>query len=211
MATLEQRIVALAQAVGADVKTLRNSIGILSNLTTVAKGDIVTALNEVVGKTTTNTNSISTLNTAVTNLQNGLAAIDLTQIINDAAGAGVINKTYSVDKILTLITAVKAEILDGAPEALNTLQELSAALGSNPNLATDIATALASRVRVDAVQTFTSIEQGQARSNISAASVAEVGAAQAAAATAQAGVNAINTKLGDTDHDYTVDYVTAKT
>lgn len=210
MATLEQRIVSLAQAVGADVKTLRNSIGVLANLTSTSKSDVVSALNETIGRTTTNANAITTLNSQVAALQSGLGAIDLTQIINDLAGAGVVDKTYSVDKILTLITQVKSDILGSAPEALDTLNELAAALGNNANLATDIAAALANRVRTDAVQTFTAGEQAQARSNISAASATEVAAAQTTADAATASVAGLTTAVGNTDHDFTVDYIAAR-
>ena len=57
---------------------------------------------------------------------------------------------------------------DGAPGALDTLDELAAALGDDPNFAATIATALGSRVRGDAAQTWTDAQKLQARSNIGA-------------------------------------------
>ena len=219
--TLEQRIVLLAQAIGTDVKTLRGTVGVLANLTTLSKADIVTALNEVLAKTNVNSNAIGTLagltTTAKSNLvsalnevQASVSAIDLTSLINDAAVAGVTNKTYSADRILSLVAGSINQLVDSSPATMDTLRELAAALGDNPNFATTIATSLGQRVRVDAVQTFTAIEQEQARSNISAASIAAVTTAQATADGAQAAATAISDSLGNTDYDLALAYTTAK-
>ena len=218
---LEQRIVLLAQAVGTDVKTIRSTVGVLANLTTTSKSDIVTALNEVLAKTSTNSNAIGTLSgltttakgnlvAALNEVQASVSAIDLTSLINDAAPAGVTSKTFSADRILSLVAGSISALVDSSPATLDTLKELAAALGNNPNFATNIATSLGNRVRVDAVQTFTSLEQDQARSNISAASIAAVTAAQSAANNAQATADAANVALGNTDHDLALAYTTAK-
>ena len=45
--TLEQRITALAQATGADIKALQAGQGVLSNLSTAEKSSLVAAINEV--------------------------------------------------------------------------------------------------------------------------------------------------------------------
>ena len=45
--TLEQRIIALAQAIGVDIKAIYALIGLLPNLTTTDKTSIVAAINEV--------------------------------------------------------------------------------------------------------------------------------------------------------------------
>ncbi len=45
--TLEQRITALAQATGADIKALKAGQGVLSNLSTAEKSSLVAAINEV--------------------------------------------------------------------------------------------------------------------------------------------------------------------
>lgn len=219
--TLEQRIIALAQAIGTDVKTLRGTIGVLANLTTTSKSDIVTALNEVLAKTNVNSNAIGTLGslttTAKSNLvsalnevQASVSSIDLTSLINDAAQSGVTDKTYSADRILSLVTGAVNQLVNSSPSTMDTLRELAAALGDNPNFATTIATSLGNRVRVDAVQTFTSLEQDQARSNISAASVASVTAAQASASAAQATADATNLSLGNTDFDLASAYTASK-
>lgn len=45
--TLEQRIIALAQAIGVDIKTLYGAIGLLTALNTTDKSSLVAAINEV--------------------------------------------------------------------------------------------------------------------------------------------------------------------
>lgn len=69
------------------------------------------------------------------------------------------------------ITAAIAALVDGAPDALNTLAELAAALAGDQAQISDLLTALALRVRVDAVQSLTLAQQLQARQNIDAEAV----------------------------------------
>ena len=73
------------------------------------------------------------------------------------------------------VTAAVNNLIDAAPGTLDTLNELAAALGDDPNFVTTINTALGNRVRVDAAQTFTALQQQQGRDNIAAASAAAVG------------------------------------
>ena len=171
--TLEQRLIALAQAMGADVKALLQAQGSLSALSTTAKNNLVAAINE--------------LKTALDNAGTGGVAID------DAAGDGATTVTWSADKIHDTCEAarlaVKNELTDGAGAALDTLAELAAALGNDPNFAATIAAEIANRVRYDAAQTLTAPQQTQARANIGAQSAAAI---------------------GDPDRDLVADYTTAK-
>ena len=157
--TLEQRLIALAQAMGADVKALLQAQGSLSALSTTAKNNLVAAINE--------------LKTALDNAGTGGVAID------DAAGDGATTVTWSADKIHDTIEAaklaVKNELTDGAGAALDTLAELAAALNDDPNFAATIAGEIANRVRFDAAQVLTEPQQAQARSNIGAQSAAAIG------------------------------------
>lgn len=145
--TLETRLIALAQAMGTDVKTLTTKQGDLSALTTTAKTSLVAALNEI---------------------QAALAGAGVT--INDAAGNGATTVTWSADKIFDTIeaakTAVKSDLTAGASTALDTLNELATALGNDPSFATTIATGLANRVRYDAAQTLNLGQQQQACANL---------------------------------------------
>jgi hypothetical protein len=175
--SLESKIVALATAIGNDVKDLRVKQGDLTSLSTTAKTNLVAAINE---------------------LATMIAGAGVS--INDTAGNGDTAVTWSADKIFDTIedakTAVKNDLTNGASTALDTLSELAAALGDDPNFATTIATELSSRVRVDAVQTFTSPQQAQGRDNIGAAAAADL--------------TALTTGLADYDRDFTADYNTAK-
>ena len=157
--TLEQRLIALAQAMGADVKALLAAQGSLSALTTTAKASLVAAVNE--------------LKTAVD------AAAGSGLSIDDGAGDGATGVTWSADKIFDTIeaakTAVKNDLTAGAAAALDTLSELAAALNNDPAFAATIAAEIANRVRYDAAQTLTAPQQTQARANIGAQSAGAIG------------------------------------
>jgi hypothetical protein len=71
-------------------------------------------------------------------------------------------------------------LIGGAPSALDTLNELAAALGSDAIFSTTIATALGNRVRVDEAQSFNATQKTQGRDNIGAASASDVGDVAAA-------------------------------
>ncbi|MCE6073370.1 hypothetical protein FS799_00675 [Agrobacterium vitis] len=71
------------------------------------------------------------------------------------------------------ISAAITSLVGSSPAALDTLNELAAALGNDPSFATTTATALGNRVRFDAAQSRSDSEKLQARSNIDAASGAQ--------------------------------------
>lgn len=137
--TLEQRLIAFAQAVGADIKALTLALGSAGAQ------------------------------------------------INDGSGNGDTAVTWSADKIFDAIeaakVAVKNDLTGGAAAALDTLAELATALGNDPAFATNIATAVANRVRYDAAQVLTAPQQAQACSNLG---------------------------VGDPGHDFVGDYNAAK-
>lgn len=174
MATLEQRIIALAQTIGLDIKNTNNAIGTLSNLSTTQKTNVVAAINE---------------------LYTSIASIDPATVINDAATTAS-DKTYSVDKILSLLSSLKTEILGGIPaSALDTIKELADFLADN-TVAGGLVEQLGNRVRVDAAQSFDSTKQAQGRSNIGAAAAIEL--------------TNLSNAIGNTDHNFVTDYTTAK-
>lgn len=166
--TLEARVVALAQAIGTDVKTLTTAVGSLSGLTTTAKNNLVAAINEIA-------------QAAATGIDDGVT------------GAA---STWSSNKISSEISGAVSGLVDGAGAALDTLNELAAALGNDPSFATTIATQIANRVRYDEAQTLTSPQQARARANIGAAAASDVAT--------------LTTGLGTYDRDYVADYTTAK-
>lgn len=81
----------------------------------------------------------------------------------------------SASEVAVAINAAVAGLVDGAPEALDTLKEFADALGDDPNFATTISTALGNRLRVDASQSLSGAQQAQGQSNLSVYSRAEIG------------------------------------
>jgi hypothetical protein len=80
----------------------------------------------------------------------------------------------SIDMTLALIatqawvTTQIGDLIASAPGALNTLDELAAALGDDANFAATVTAALGNRVRFDAAQTLDAGQKTQARNNIGA-------------------------------------------
>jgi len=66
----------------------------------------------------------------------------------------------------TYVDSAISNIIDGAPNLLNTLNELAAAIADDANFATTTTTALGNRVRFDDVQTLTPTQKLVAQSNI---------------------------------------------
>ena len=75
----------------------------------------------------------------------------------------------------TAVNALIAAVVDSAPAALDTLNELAAALGDDANFATTISTALGNRLRVDAAQSLSGPQQAQAQDNLNVYSRTEIG------------------------------------
>ena len=140
MATQQQRITELAQAIAADIKRLTTNQGTLTELTTTDKTSLVKAINE--------------LKSSIANATK----------INDTSTSK--SATWSSDKINTSINNAVSALVNGAGTTLDTLKELAAALGNDANFATTIATQMGKRVRVDAAQTFTVAEQAQGCANL---------------------------------------------
>lgn len=142
--SLQTRLTDLATRIATECKALRTLINgnaaNLSALNTTAKSSLVAALNEV------------------------QAAAAMAAAINDAAtGTGSV---WSSSKTSQEISAAVAAVVNGAGAALDTLNELAAALGNDANFASSTATALANRIRVDTAQTLNTAQQLQACQNL---------------------------------------------
>lgn len=118
------------------------------------------------------TADVSALNTTADNL---VAAINEVKTTADAAAGGgaSINDSatsastvWSSQKTNTEISTAVAGLVDSSPGALDTLNELAAAIGDDANYAATVNTALGNRIRFDAVQTLTTPQQAQACANI---------------------------------------------
>ena len=145
--TQETRLITLAQAIGADVKLLRNRIGDLTSLDTTAKDNVVNAINELFAA-----------------IGSAGASID------DGAGNGSTLVTWSADKIFDSIeaakTAVTNSLLNGAGAAYDTLKELQDLLIADEGLVTALTTAVGNKVSFSEVQTLTTPQKLQACQNI---------------------------------------------
>ena len=145
--TQETRLITLAQAIGADVKLLRNRIGDLTSLDTTAKDNVVNAINELYAA-----------------IGSAGASID------DGAGNGATLVTWSADKIFDSIeaakTAVTNSLLNGAGPAYDTLKELQDLLVADEGLVTALTTAVGNKVSFSEVQTLTTPQKLQACQNI---------------------------------------------
>ena len=179
--TIETKLIALAQAIGADVKALKAADGDLTALSTTAKGSLVAALNEVFALVG----------------QGGPSGPQ----IDDNAGTGDTSVVWSADKSVTFVTdavaTLEASLMGGAGEAYDTFKELQDLILADQSGLAALAADIQNRVRFDAAQILTAPQRTQARDNIGAVSQADVDAT-------------IVATVGDVDHDFVADYVAAK-
>lgn len=103
------------------------------------------------------------------------AALAEVKLVADAAAGGGISindsatnttNAWSSQKISDEIVAAVNALIDGAPGALDTLNELAAALNDNASFASAITTSVDARLRFDAAQALTGPQQAQALSNL---------------------------------------------
>ena len=147
--SLQTRIESLVIRIAQEFNTLNGKAGTLANLTTTDKSSLVAAINELQSAVLSGT-GIDDANVALTT-------------------------TYSSSKIVTLLDTLKAEILGGADAAYDTLVEIQQLLQDGTSGLDALLAAVNNRVRFDAAQTLTVIEQQQARENIGAIALSAIG------------------------------------
>jgi len=147
--SLATRIESLVIRVAQEFNDVRAKAGNLANLTTTDKSNLVAAINEL------------------------KAAVVASNVIDDAHIAAT--TTYSSNKIVSLLDALKTEILGGADAAYDTLVEIQQLLQNGTSGLDALLAAVNNRVRFDAAQSLTLAEQLQARSNIGAVAATDVG------------------------------------
>ena len=146
---LATRIESLGIRGAQEFNDVRAKAGNLANLTTTDKSNLVAAINEL------------------------KAAVVSSAVIDDAHIAAT--TTYSSNKIVSLLDALKTEILGGADAAYDTLVEIQQLLQNGTSGLDALLAAVNNRVRFDAAQSLTVAEQLQARSNIGAVAATDVG------------------------------------
>ena len=149
--SLATRIESLVIRVAQEFNDVRATAGNLASLSTVDKSSLVAAINELKAAVLTAT----------------ATAIDDAQVATTT--------TYSSNKIVALLDALKADILGGADAAYDTLVEIQQLLQNGTTGLDAILSAVNLRVRFDAAQTLTVAEQLQARTNIGAVASTDVG------------------------------------
>ena len=147
--SLQTQLNSFVLRVAEEFNTVKGRTGTLTALTTTDKSSLVAAINE--------------LKAAVLSA----TAIDDNQIATST--------TYSSNKIVSLLDALKADILGGADAAYDTLVEIQQLLQNGSTGLGALLAAVNLRVRFDAAQTLTVAEQLQARTNIGAVAAVDVG------------------------------------
>lgn len=157
--SLETNLTDVFTRIGTEVKLLKTYIS-------------GTGTGDVSGLNTTATNLVAAINEVLAASPAGslLATNNLSDVANTAtalSNLGGLNQS-EIDARVQLV-------VDSAPAALDTLNELAAALGDDANFSATMTTALSNRVAVDAAQSFNTTQQQQARDNISVYSTTEIG------------------------------------
>lgn len=146
--TMIKNLSAAFTAAGVDVKGLLAKIGDLGTLTTTQRASLVGALNE---------------------LKTG---IDAAVKIDDAKTQ--VGTTWSSTKINSAINAAISALVSGAPETLDTIKEVADAINTNKDAIGALQTIANGHVKFDGAQSLTNTQKTQARTNIDAASVAQL-------------------------------------
>ncbi len=149
--SLQSQISNLAIRIATECKSIRAVTGDKASLSTTNKTNLVAAINE--------------LKTSMASAAG----------ILDTATTGDVTHTWSADKIITEINAAKTAIINGAPEAFDTLIEIANKLSTDDGVTTAMLTSIGNKVAYDQAQTLTSLQKAQAIANIGAISAADVG------------------------------------
>lgn len=142
--SLQTRLSDLITAIGTDIKQLRtfitgSSSGDLTGLTTTNKTSLVAAVNEVAAAGGTSAAS-----------ETVAGIVELATLAEVATGSDS-TRAVTAAGVRQERTALKAEILGaGVPGALDTLDELAAALADDANYAASVTTALSNKQPLDA-------------------------------------------------------------
>ena len=158
MATTQEELDLVFQEIGTQFKNDRTVMGLLANLTTTNKTNLVAAINEIKA-------SLS-----------GAGAV-----INDAAASDT--SVYSSAKVTTDIAAARAglktEILGGASAAYDTLLELVTHFNgldsANDANVEALVTTMGNRLRFDEAQTLSAGQKVQGNANLGSVSLAQLG------------------------------------
>lgn len=169
--SLQTKLADLITAIGTDTKQIKtwltgSSSGNLTGLNTADKSNVVAAINEVNAKAVV----VPDATTAV----KGIAELATLAEVATGTDSG---RVVTPEGVRQERVALKTEILGiGVPGALDTLDELAAALGDDANFAAATTAALANRLRVDINnQGLTGLQQTNGQTNLGVYSKTELG------------------------------------
>lgn len=170
--SLQTRLDDLITAIGTDYKQFRTWItgsttGDLTGLDTTDQSSLVGAINETLAAAGAGGAAASTTVAGI---------IEIATLAEVSTGTDTA-RAVTPEGVRQERIALKDEILGaGVPAALDTLDELAAALGDDANFAATVTTALANRVRVDtAAQGLDATQMSNGRTNINAQNATDIG------------------------------------
>jgi chromosome segregation ATPase len=203
---------------GSDIAQLKTDVQTNSGAITTLEGRITTNEGNIStqgGKITTIEGQITTINSdidAVEKAIEDLEGIVAAQTNIDDANVAT-TTTYSSSKIVSEITAakqaVKDDLLGGAGTAYDTLKELADLISTNASSIEALEALAAGHVKFDGAQELSDTQKSQARTNIGAASAADlttltgrVTTVEGVAAQNKTDIAALAVAVGDTNTDY---------
>jgi hypothetical protein len=200
--SISEQVSSLATRIGQECYTLHGICGVLTDLSTTEKSSLVAAVNELKGSIGSVTERVAANEKDIASIKEQLAAGST--YVDDTQESTV--ATYSSSKIASEITAakqsVKDDILGGAGEAYDTLKELADLIGDNKDAIDALETIASKHVRYDQEQTLTDEQKAQARTNIGAASAADL-------TSTNTNLGNLTTAVGDTDTNFVTVFETA--
>jgi len=158
MATIQEELDLAFVEVGTQIKATKTLIGILANLTTTEKTNLVLAINEVNAKTA---NAGAQIN-------------DTTPSTTTAYSSSKTNSSIEARAV-----SLKADILGGAGTTIDTLKEIADLLVASDlnddNAIAALTTSVGTKLSFDIAQTLTVLQKAQANANAGALSLVTFG------------------------------------
>lgn len=203
---------------GSAIEALQTSVGTNTGAITTLEGRIATNEGNIStqgGKIATIEGQITTINSDIDAVEKSIEELEgivAAQTNIDDANVAT-TTTYSSSKIVSEITAakqaVKDDLLGGAGTAYDTLKELADLIGTNASAIEALEALAAGHVKFDAAQELSDTQKSQARTNIGAASAADLSAldgrvttVEGVAAQNKTDIAALAAAVGDTTTDY---------
>lgn len=152
--SLQTNVQGLATRVATEFKSVRTVLGLLTNLTTTNKTNLVAAINEVKA------------------VADNAAGVTPGASINDTtASTSTVYSSTKTEAVATAAANTRVNaLIAGAPAALDTLSEIADAIAANQSGIGSLVDGLNARVRHDVNnQGLTTTQQANARTNIGAA------------------------------------------